>query len=323
MFARFQLQFVLLLTVAIFSGCTPQFRREKTEVKSASDVVIHFDDLSSSNNSEETPDEAATPATTPTAGNESTTATTPKKEMVAATTTSKPDVAKQAPTTTGYTGPAKFVGRVVVKGDVPLFSALLAKGAATKDMFCSEMAVPNETVISKDGGLGNVFVYMKKAPRKGVPEYSGEPFVVNQKGCIFIPHAQIVRVGQPFILKNSDPVAHNVRYNGFASQFNDTVVSGSTDGLTKVIEFPERLPAGMVCDFHNWMSAYVLPVDHPWAAVTDADGNFEITNLPEGKWDFVIWHEKALYIERSFKVTAAPNTLIEKVFEVNASKLSQ
>jgi hypothetical protein len=40
------------------------------------------------------------------------------------------------------------------------------------------------------------------------------------------------------------------------------------------------------------MSAWVLPLDHPYGVVTDADGNFELKDLPAGTVSLIIWHEK-------------------------------
>lgn len=34
------------------------------------------------------------------------------------------------------------------------------------------------------------------------------------------------------------------------------------------------------CDVHEWMSAYLVPVTHPYVAVTDAKGEFEIGQVP-------------------------------------------
>jgi hypothetical protein len=44
------------------------------------------------------------------------------------------------------------------------------------------------------------------------------------------------------------------------------------------------------------MSAYWMVTDHPYVAVTDADGRFRIENLPAGKHQFVVWQEKAGYV---------------------------
>jgi hypothetical protein len=46
------------------------------------------------------------------------------------------------------------------------------------------------------------------------------------------------------------------------------------------------------CDVHGWMNAYVGVLDHPYFAVTGADGKFELKSLPPGTYTVEAWHEK-------------------------------
>ena len=46
------------------------------------------------------------------------------------------------------------------------------------------------------------------------------------------------------------------------------------------------------CDVHKWMNAFVGVVDHPFFAVTGADGAFELKGLPPGTYTIEAWHEK-------------------------------
>ena len=45
------------------------------------------------------------------------------------------------------------------------------------------------------------------------------------------------------------------------------------------------------CDLHSWMSAWVHVMEHPWHGVTKADGKTIIRGLPEGTYEFTVWHE--------------------------------
>ncbi len=49
------------------------------------------------------------------------------------------------------------------------------------------------------------------------------------------------------------------------------------------------------------MRAYWVVVDHPYATVTDKDGNFEIKDLPAGEHEFKVWHEKPGYLVKNAK----------------------
>ncbi|MEW4488952.1 hypothetical protein AB1L42_12775 [Thalassoglobus sp. JC818] len=318
----------LFAMLAFTVGCVPQADHRSTKVKNASDIEISVGEVKKTPEPEEAPAASETPAATsaPPATTEMAATTNSTESAAPETTTAAPEAAPANPPAASaeiVEGPAKFIGRVTVNGAAPNLPPLLAQGASTKDQVCSEVAVPNETVVaSESGGLANVFVYMKKPPRSGIPEGGDDKAVIDQQGCVFLPHAAILRVGQKVNLKNSDPVAHNVNVKGFANQFNNTIPPGSDQEYS--FQAAERLPAQVVCDFHNWMSAWVLPLDHPWGAVTDADGYFEIENLPEGEWEFVVWQEAVGYVERSVKIKAAPNSPpIEINFEVDASKLAQ
>jgi hypothetical protein len=50
-----------------------------------------------------------------------------------------------------------------------------------------------------------------------------------------------------------------------------------------------------------WMSAFVHVIPHPFFAVTDDRGAFEIRDLPPGEYELEAWHEKLGV--RSVKVT--------------------
>ncbi len=51
-------------------------------------------------------------------------------------------------------------------------------------------------------------------------------------------------------------------------------------GNRETFDMPERIPVR--CDVHGWMSSWVVVVDHPYHAVTDEDGRFEISGIPPG-----------------------------------------
>ena len=216
-----------------------------------------------------------------------------------------------------------FKGRITVTGSLPALAPLVAQGQQVKDAVCAIKPVPNETVIVGEGnGLENVFVFLSKVPNVDVPAPPAVPIVIDQKGCKFVPHVSIIRVGQPLKMVNTDPVAHNVKLTGVAMSFNSTIPGGDTTGVLTKYQRPERFPIPMGCDFHGWMQAYQLAVDHPWAALTKADGTFEITGVPAGKMEFVVWHEKAGKIEGKLVVDIPADGVAEKNFEVSAASLA-
>ena len=51
-------------------------------------------------------------------------------------------------------------------------------------------------------------------------------------------------------------------------------------------------PFYIKCDVHPWMKTWVLVSDHPYYAVTDSNGNYEISGVPAGTYEVVCWQEK-------------------------------
>ena len=226
-------------------------------------------------------------------------------------------------------GPGTFAGRVVMTGGGPKLALLFVKDADIKDKeVCAEFDVVDERLIlGPDNGVKNVFVFMKKAPR-GTPkmEPPAEDLVFDQKSCTFLPHCMIVPVGHTLRVKSGDNAAHNTHTNPAKNTSVSSVVSANDrEGELQLIYTDTENPFSVTCDFHTWMKAWHLPLDHPYGAVTDENGKFEIKNIPAGTHEFVVWHESAAgnYIERKLEVTVNAGAVTEREIEYPKSKLNQ
>lgn len=192
-------------------------------------------------------------------------------------------------------------GVITFSGDVPQARLLVKKGdpSVQNAATCAAQDVPAEgLVINKDNrGLANVFVYLRTTPAGAkVPPPPDEPFVIDQKHCQFLPHAMVVRVGVPVLARNDDDVMHNTHPEGDAG-FNSAIPPNERKGVPfKYKATPRPLPSKVKCDVHTWMTAYHLPLEHPWGAVTDVNGKFTIQDLPPGKHEFTFWHEAKGYL---------------------------
>ncbi|RPI83524.1 MAG: hypothetical protein EHM42_08340 [Planctomycetaceae bacterium] len=166
--------------------------------------------------------------------------------------------------------------------------------------------MPDESLVvnSKTKGIANVFVFLAKAPagyKAGKPENA--EVVFDQKGCQFLPHGLCVQVGQMVRVLSDDAVPHNTHTFPLRNAgFNQTISPNDRKGVELKYSKAEKLPIEVKCDFHTWMKAYHLILDHPFMAVTDADGRFEIKGLPAGKHEFIVWHEKKGYLDRKYSV---------------------
>jgi len=152
-------------------------------------------------------------------------------------------------------------------------------------------------VVGKDNGLANVFVYISKGLEGKKFAAPTEVVELDQVTCNYNPYVFGVMVGQPLRIKNSDPLMHNIhalpKVDGNA-EFNFAEPSQGDINDTKWVE-SIKAPEVMLklkCDVHQWMFAYAGVQDHPYFAVSDADGNFKIANVPAGSYTLTAYHLK-------------------------------
>jgi hypothetical protein len=143
-------------------------------------------------------------------------------------------------------------------------------------------------VVGPDNGVANTVVYLKDISRGKPLEIPEAKRSLDQKHCRYEPHILLVAENGPLQLKSSDAVLHTVHMEGSASYnlpfpfTNQTVTRNMpTAGLVNI-----RCNGG-----HSWMNAELLVVPHPYYAVTDENGRFELTDVPPGKYVIVAWHE--------------------------------
>lgn len=157
----------------------------------------------------------------------------------------------------------------------------------------------------KSRGVANVFVYLRKTP-VGMPAAVGvvprEPVRVSLRGDRFEPHASLVRTGQPVLCVNADPRDHNVHVFPIKNPAVTCLLPPRANEQRFVYNVPEILPIQVKDDISAWMSAYWLILDHPYAAITDSKGSFEIKGLPPSRHSFRVWHERAGYLDKSLEV---------------------
>lgn len=94
-----------------------------------------------------------------------------------------------------------------------------------------------------------------------------------------MPRAIAARAGQKTVALNYEGVArHQYQGDQPPTGVNDVNQNMPPNTLyTMSSQFPKRIkPLGIVCSIHTWMSMYGLAVDHPYFAVTAADGSFEL-----------------------------------------------
>ena len=144
-------------------------------------------------------------------------------------------------------------------------------------------------LIGEGNGFANVFVVITKGLEGKSFDPPSEPVVMDQNGCIYTPRVMGIQVGQPFKVKNSDGLLHNVHsLSKENTPFNRAMPGSVTEAD---YEFAKKERFRIKCDVHPWMTSYMTVVDHPFYAVSGLDGSFRIENVPAGTYTIEARHE--------------------------------
>jgi plastocyanin len=165
-------------------------------------------------------------------------------------------------------------------------------------------------IVGKTGEVRYAVVYVKDGLGDATYEPPTEPALLDQRGCMYVPHVLTVQVGQPVTIRNSDPTLHNI--HSFAEKQKSFNIAQARKGMEETVRFTRPEFVKIKCDVHAWMRCYVGVFTHPFHAVTDKQGTCEIKDLPAGEYTFAVWHEELGETEQ--KVTIADGKAAEVTF---------
>jgi plastocyanin len=189
---------------------------------------------------------------------------------------------------------ADITGTVTLNGTPPAEKPITP---LKEDPTCGKLHPETPTthfyVVGPNKELADVVVMVKGVTGKSTGA-SATPAVIDQKGCTYTPQILAVQTGQKLIIKNSDPVLHNVHTTPTAAGNKEENQAQMPNGPDLSMSFPApETFLRFKCDVHPWMFAWVTIVDHPYFAVTGKDGAFKISNVPPGKYTLSALHRKA------------------------------
>jgi len=134
--------------------------------------------------------------------------------------------------------------------------------------------------------------------------------VIDQRKMAFLPHVVAVQQGTTVEFLNSDPVGHNVYWPSISGNKKLSHNLGTwPKGDKKPFQFNDLGVASLLCNVHPEMSGYVIVVPTPYFAVTDKDGNFEIKNVPAGKYTLKTWSEDGKPTTQAVDLSGATATV--------------
>jgi hypothetical protein len=217
---------------------------------------------------------------------------------------------------TAVSGPGSLAavqgaGRGTIKGHIRLSGKLPGNPIIRMGMdpMCSranagKRVIQDIVAASIDGSLANVFVNLVGTfPQTPVPT---TPVTIDQSGCLYHPRVLGARVGQMLQVRNDDDLLHNV--HGLSARGNGFNISEPKAGMVQQFKLKDEEILRLKCDVHGWMTAYVGIVNHPYFAVTDAGGVFQIANVPVGTHTIKVWQERYGALTQTVRVRAGATT---------------
>ena len=156
--------------------------------------------------------------------------------------------------------------------------------------YCRKFKLTREELLVSGGGLQNVVAVLHGLRRgKALPRQTP---VLTEERCTFVPHVMSVCAGSKLLLHNRDPVLNT--FHAVALPSGRTLFNIGMPNKDQQVKRRIRSPGlvKMLCDVHPWEVAYVAAFAHPYHAVSDATGKFTLTDVPQGRHQLTLWHEK-------------------------------
>lgn len=211
---------------------------------------------------------------------------------------------------------ATLVGSISVEGAVPMRKRI----DMSADPVCLDLNRKPETedVIVNDNRVPNAFIYLKSDVLQSFRfELPVAELTLQHINCMYSPHVLGVRAGQTLRILNSDPTHHNThptpKYN---PEWNVSQPQGA-DALPKTFLRDEVL-IPVKDNAHPWERAFIAVLSHPFFAVSDDFGRFEIRGVPPGTYKLFIWHEG--FGTQQLEVTLVPNEIRSADFTFDPAK---
>ncbi len=160
---------------------------------------------------------------------------------------------------------------------------------ATDPEVCGRHHSLEDLVVSPENrGIRYAIAALVGVPKDRVPGRLPKRVVLDNRDCRFDPHVGVATVGDTIVATNGDPTLHTTHYYGVLRGNISLPASGMM--VSRVARFAGTI--SVLCDVHGWMKSFIRVDEHPFHAVTDAQGHFRIFEIPPGSYTLELWHEK-------------------------------
>jgi len=183
-----------------------------------------------------------------------------------------------------------ITGVVKFEGDMPK----LKKLEITKDVkVCGKTDKHDERIVVGEGNvLRDTIVYlMDISAGADFPKDAKTKYQIDQNGCQFIPHVNLLPVGQQLTMLNSDGIMHNIHIFSETNKAYNKAQSKARRKMRLPKVKKAEGPIPIKCDVHGWMKGWLAHIPHPYFAVSNEKGGYKIENIPPGTYKLAYWQE--------------------------------
>ena len=195
-------------------------------------------------------------------------------------------------------------GQVVFPSDKPIPKQLPLNVGANNPACLVKGPILDEAILvhPKNRGIKNVVVFLrplnlmvtdfgKDDIHPDDSKRKAAELIITQPCCMFVERVLAARVGDTIVVNNPATIVHNFFWtSGQNGNYNPNIPAMNSWKMPQPL-VAENSPIQYKCTVHPWMTGYVRIFNHPYFAVTDEDGKFEIKNAPTGQYRIVYWHE--------------------------------
>jgi len=216
-------------------------------------------------------------------------------------------------------------GKVTLKGE-----PLSRQEFSTRDV--SESAMPDKPAklvydpieVDQEKHVKWVLVYVKKGLEGRTFDIPKEPKLLELAKLCFKPRVLGIMVGQEILLRNQDNFMLNMHMYAKENKPSNEGFPVKEYVSKRTFTHPEvgiKVKSGECTDlkaFYEVSNAWITVLPHPYYAVTDQGGNFEIKGLPPGKYTLEAWQEHCTPVTRDILVGLGESPSVD--FELEARK---
>lgn len=142
-------------------------------------------------------------------------------------------------------------------------------------------------------------VYLESAPAAAFADLEPQRARMDQRNENFVPHVLAITVGTTVDFPNNDHTYHNVFSLRGPKPFD---LGRYAAGKSRSVRFDRPGIVRVFCEIHSHMSAFILVFSHRYFAVTGADGRYQISRVPPGRYTLVAWNEGSVRESRPILV---------------------